>query len=163
MEEDNYGNLIDTWEELKDKNTGKVIASVILPTEEYTWERNTDHSINETLNIIIPSKYLFDNFKMKYGNEEGEYYDANSHLICFNPSVKYNTMQYLLIREELFMQFLQEHDLEVFWTILGEKQILGGNFNTFHGRLDFSGIYSMKNDGAIDGSISTFRLPAGEL
>jgi hypothetical protein len=159
MEEDSYGNLLDIWEEIKDKNIEKVIAPVIIPTEEYTWEKNTDYSINETFEFILPSKYVFDNLEMKYGDEEGEYNDANNQLICYNPSVKYNTQQYLLIKEEPFIQFLKEHDFEVFWTILGEKQIIGGDFRGFHGRLDFSGIYYLKDNGSIDGSITTFRLP----
>ena len=163
MEENNYGDLIDTWEELKDKNTRKTVASVIIPTEEYTWEKDFDYSIDEGFRIIIPSKYLFDSLNMKYGDEEGEYYDDTNQLICYNPSVKYNTKQYLLIREEPFLQFLRKHELEVFWTILGEKQIIGGGLRGFYGRLDFSGVYNLKNDGTIVGSINTFRLPAREL
>ena len=162
MEENNYGDLIDTWEELIDKNTGKTVAPIIIPTEEYTWEKDFDYSIDEGFRIIIPSKYLFDSLNMKYGDEEGEYYDANNQLICYNPSVKYNTKQYFLIREEPFLQFLKEHELQVFWTILGEKQIIGGGLRGFHGRLDFSGVYNLKDDGTIVGSINTFRLPAEE-
>jgi len=158
--EENYdGNLVDIWEEIKDNKTCKIIASVIIPTEEYTWEKDTDYSIDDTFNIIVPSKYLFNNLKMKYGDVEGEYFDNEHNLICYNPSVKYNSKQYLLIREEPLLKFLKENELEIFWTILGEKQILGGDFKGFHGRLDFSGVYHLNNDGSISSSIHTFRLP----
>jgi len=159
MEEDHQGNMVDIWENIKDKTTGKIISSVIIPTEEYTWEKDVDFSIDESFSFIIPSKYLFDNLKMKYSDKEGEYLDQDNNLICYNPSVEYKTKQYFLIRKEPFQKFLHENDLEIFWTFLGEKQILGGDFSRFHGRLDFSGVYHMQNDGTIVGSMNTFKSP----
>ncbi|WP_461246560.1 hypothetical protein [Treponema sp. R6D11] len=160
MEEDYQGNLVNIWEKLIDKETKEIIGSVIIPTEEYTWEKDVDFSIDETFNLIIPSKYLFDNLKMKYSDNEGEYLDQNNNLICYNPSVENNTKQYLLIKKEPFQKFLDENDLEIFWTFLGEKQILGGDLRGFHGRLDFNGVYHLKNDGTIIGSMNTFQLPS---
>jgi hypothetical protein len=159
IEEDYDGSQVNIWEEIKDKDTGKVITSVIVPTEGYTWEDNTDYSIDETLNIIIPSKFLFEKLNMSYCDKEGEYIDSNKNIICYNPSVKYNTKQYLLIKEEPFLKFLQENDYEIFWTILGEKQLLGGDYSHSHGRLDFSGVCYLKNDGTVESSMNTFRLP----
>jgi hypothetical protein len=159
LEEDYDGNQLNIWEEIKDKDTNKVITSVIIPTEEYIWEKDVDSSIDESLGFIIPSKFLFENLQMNYGDEEGEYFDTNKNMICFNPSVKYNTKPYLLIKEEPLLKFLQENELEIFWTILGEKQLLGGNIRTFHGRIDFSGVYYLKNDGTVESSMKTFWLP----
>jgi len=158
MEEDYQGNEVDIWENLIDQKTNKIISSIIIPTEEYTWGKDVDFSINESFNFIIPSKYLFEGMKMKYSDKDGEYLDQNNNLICYNPSVEYNTKQYLLIRKEPLQKFLQENDLEIFWTLLGEKQILGGDLEYFHGRLDFSGVCYIQNNDNIVGSINTFPI-----
>jgi energy-coupling factor transporter ATP-binding protein EcfA2 len=161
VENDYDGNQLDLWEDIIDRTNKNKIGSIIIPTEEYTWEKDTDFSIDESLRLIVPSKFVFNGLKMNYGDEEGEYLDIKRNLICYNPSIKYDTKQHLLIREESLLKFLQENDLEIFWTILGEKQILGGDIS-YHGRLDFSCIYHLKSDGTFEGSMNTFRLPGSD-
>lgn len=65
-------------------------------------------------------------------------------MICFDPSVNHKTLSCLLVRKEEFAAFLEENNLDVFWTELGEKQVLGGSMesNRRYNRLEISGTFS---------------------
>jgi hypothetical protein len=156
IEQDDYGNPIDIWDKIVDKNSEKNIAPIIIPVEEYTWEKDNDYSIDDTISLIKPGKFIFEGLNMQYADDEGYYLDETGNLICFNTSIKYNSKQYLLIKKIPFLDFLNKNDLEMFWTILGEKQVLG-DFSAFSGRLDYSGIYYF-DENVIKGHIKTFRL-----
>jgi hypothetical protein len=56
----------------------------------------------------------------------------------------------------LFLKFLEEKGYAFFWTILGEKMILGNMLSGSRptGRLEISGAYTIKED-KIDGQITT--------
>jgi hypothetical protein len=63
---------------------------------------------------------------LRSGGVEGSFFAADGALVAYDPSVRQPGAGACIVRREAFVQFLEENDLEVFWTILGEKMILGG-------------------------------------
>lgn len=96
---------------------------VALTTEKYYWEEEFDYSKIDSLSFMKPSKFLFDGLNMKYSKNDGEFIDKDGNIICFDASVFSNSHQCLLIRKENFMKLLDENNLTICWTVIGEKQI----------------------------------------
>lgn len=74
---------------------------------------------------------------LSYGEREGEFINNTGEVVCFEASVYNGSKSYLLIKKEPFNKYLEDNNLQVFWSVLGEKQIISGNT----GRLEFSGAY----------------------
>ena len=64
-------------------------------------------------------------------------------MAAFDPNVHEKGPTALLLRKDILEKYLLENGLELFWVVLGEKQIVGGGDRMkFHGRLKMSGGYS---------------------
>jgi hypothetical protein len=146
------------WNEVHDRDSGKLIASIMYPINEYSWEAEFDNSKEESLNFSKPSEDLFYSLNLKYGEREGEFVDANGKLICFSTNVHHNSRSFFLIRKEAFNQYLSENDLSLFWIILGDKQMIGGRSyaDDYVGRLEIYGGYSCDN-GIISGALQNIK------
>ena len=59
----------------------------------------------------------------------------------------------LLIDKKTLTEFLDKNGYAIFWTLLGEKQLIGGNHfrDDFVGKLEISGAYTLTNRGKIIG------------
>ena len=58
------------------------------------------------------------------------------------------------------IDFLDKNGYAILWTLLGEKQLIGGSLTgrDFIGRLEISGAYTLKNSGKIiGGNCSKFK------
>ena len=69
------------------------------------------------------------------------------------------TSEELLIRKNEFLSYLKKHKLKVVWTIIGEKQIIGGTLSRtkedeYH-LMELSGSFKIDKDGNIVGNITT--------
>lgn len=146
---DEYFDDKGDWSEVHEKSGGKYICDVVVPTENYLWQAEEDKSQEDGVGHFRPNKLLFDGMNMRYGIDEGEFMDENSNLISFDPSVKNKTKGYHLVKKAPFLNFLRENDLQVVWTVLGEKQIIGGRgsqkFSEYR-RSEFSGSFSLGED-----------------
>jgi len=131
------------WTSVHDKKTGKHIAEVNVTAQGFLWEEEFDKSKEETISFLKPSTIIHKGMDLKYSQREGEFIDSSKVVQCFAPNVYYNSKSYLLVRKNSFLKFLNENNLKVVWTVLGEKQIIGGrSFETdYPGRLEISGAY----------------------
>ncbi len=118
---------------------------VALTTDKYYWESEFDYSKEDSLNILKPSQIVFEGLKMKYSHRDGEYRDENNSIVCFEASVYNESHQCLLVKKEELLKFLDENDLTLVWTIIGEKQIITHrhSYEDFIGLLQISGIVNM--------------------
>jgi hypothetical protein len=59
------------------------------------------------------------------------------------------------MKKKPFLQYLQENKLKIVWTILGEKQIIGGRTfrDDYIGMLEFSGAFYI-NENKINGTLN---------
>lgn len=148
-----------TKREICDKGTDCFIANVEVTTINYIWEAEEDHSKDDTLSILIPSKQLFDGMRMQYADKEGVFLDEVGNVICFDAcSVEKNT-NYLLIRKDSLMEYLKTHHKRIIWYVLGEKNIIGlHNYRSIPDLpmwLVISGTYTLDETGKVLGGLRT--------
>lgn len=131
------------WRDVYKHN--EFIGSVIVPTEHYSWSHDIDKSKVETISYLKPSSTIYNGMALKYGDNEGEFIDGSQHLVCFAPNVNEDSKSFLCVKKKPFLKFLADQKLSVFWTVLGEKQVIGGNsFGIgFSGATIFNGVYSI--------------------
>lgn len=92
-----------------------------MTTESLNWEEEYDYSKEFPIQIIKPSAYVFKKMNLDYGRKEDEFINEDGKSVCIDPSVSNKSQPYLLIKKELFLKFLQENDLEIFWTVVMKK------------------------------------------
>jgi hypothetical protein len=105
----------------------KDIGKVIVTTQEYDWEEEFDNSKEDTVSIIKPSQFLYELLELKDGFREGEFVNEHGTVLCFDPSVNYVAPSCLLVRKSVLQERLKAKNLSIFWTVLGEKQVINQN------------------------------------
>lgn len=112
-----------------------------------------DCSVDDSIRIRLPARPLAEGMQLNWTGEEGRYNDLSGRLAAFDPSVKLPGPGALLVRQDALKQYLAANGLELFWTLLGEKQIIGGAAQGNAGWLQFSGSYRLTSHG-IQGEIT---------
>jgi hypothetical protein len=76
-------------------------------------------------------------------------------MISFDPPVKHESSSCLIVRKDSLLKFLEENNLRIFWTCLGEKQIYGDFYHKIQNTkwLELSGVYTLV-DNEVVGSIN---------
>lgn len=127
-------------------------CSVCVTIDEYRHEDGYDCSIEETVGLKTPSRWMMEKMGLKWRGDEGKYYDQFGNLVCLDPTVSVEGPSTLLVRKDKFMEFLDKNNLEVVWTLLGEKALIGAGTPTEWRKI--SGAYRLQ-DGLVVGSCST--------
>ncbi|MCW9232873.1 ATP-binding protein [Klebsiella pneumoniae] len=142
---DYYGG--SDWTSVIDKESGAKIADVSVSAVNYLWENEFDKSKTDTLSFLKPSFLIFDKMCLKNGKEEGSYEDKDGNIVCFASEALNKSKPSLLIKKEPFLKMLNENNLDIVWTLLGEKEIIGGALTSNHhyGRIEFSGSFYFDN------------------
>ncbi|MFB4958800.1 AVAST type 2 anti-phage system protein Avs2 [Enterobacter hormaechei subsp. xiangfangensis] len=148
---DHYGSL--DWSSVTDQDSGAKIADVSVTSINYLWEEEFDKSKTDTLSFLKPTSLIFDKMGLKDGKYEGSYEDKYGSIVCFATEALNNSKAHLLIKKEPFLKMLNENNLEIVWTLLGEKGVIGGSLSSIHqyGRIEFSGFFSY-DDGKLTGA-----------
>jgi hypothetical protein len=149
----------EKWRDINDKESQQLIAKVIVSTENFLWEEEFDKSKEDTISFLKPCISIYEGMKLKYSRKEGEFLNSSDEVVCFAANVYHNSKSYLLIKKIPFLNYLEENDLNIIWTVLGEKQIIGGRMFSsidpeYDGRLEISGSFFFKND-CIEEKINT--------
>ena len=105
--------------------------------------------------------WIVDNMHLRWNGVEGHFYDEWGNLIAFDPSVRFPGPGALLINRDVFLKFLNDNDYDLLWTILGEKNIIGGRLSPedWKGRLELSGAYRIHHGNV--GSSKCKKFPNG--
>ena len=144
----------DGWTRGRDKAIPK---PVLVTTDRYMLEGNVyDCSVDDAIHIYLPAKWIVDRMELSWNGIEGSFFDQDSKLIAFDPSVRAPGPGALLIKKEAFLKFLNANGYEILWTVLGEKNILGSasSREEWPGRLEISGAYRLEQE-KVTGSFST--------
>lgn len=136
------------YEEWTQGNNNRIPKEVLVTAESYLWERGYDCSIDDTISIYTPCKWLVDRMGLRWNGVEGHFIDIQGNLIAFDPSVKVSGPGALLINKDALLRFLNENGYDILWTILGEKRIIGGGMSQseWKGRLEINGVYRIYNE-----------------
>jgi hypothetical protein len=112
-------------------------------TYEYLCEKSTyDCSMDKTVNIHLPSRWLATKMGLRVHGRRGDFVDEKGNLVTFDPSTREAGHGALLVRAANLREFLQRENLAVFWTLLGEKNIYPPDRQGWLGRLTVLGVYS---------------------
>jgi hypothetical protein len=147
-----YNNQEDVW----GRNGDRLPAPVVVTTTSYTRESSSpDCSIDETISALMPSAWLIQQMGLRWSGGNFRYVDSSNELAALNPSVEEAGPSALLISKEKLIRFLNENQFVLFWTVLGERLLVGGHSQEWNGRMELSGCYSISKDQIISGLIST--------
>ena len=154
---DYYGG--SDWVSVIDRNSKDKIADVSVTSINYSWEEEFDNSKTDTLRYIKPSFLIFDKMGLKNSKVEGSYEDKDGNIVCFATEAVNNSRAHLLIKKEPFLRMLNENNLNIVWTLLGEKGVIGGSLisKNHFGRIEFSGAFYLDN-GKLNGSSKIYSI-----
>ena len=136
-------------------------VQLLISTDSYGWESSeSDASLEDGISLNLPCKFIVEELGLRIGATEGEWVDKNGSLVACDPCVYTVGPSTLLLEQSALSKLLTDHDLSVFWTLLGEKQIIGGDSSAHIGHLEVNGAY-LYRDGRIDGVSKPIFFAAG--
>ncbi len=112
---------------------------VIIATSEAIGEISRDKS-GVNYRYEMPCKTVFEGMKLQYGSTDGEFTNIHDEKVVLNKD-----SSGILIKKKEFVEFLKISDLEIVWTVLGEKN----SFSMSAERNYFavlSGVYYLENN-----------------
>ena len=148
---DYYGG--SDWTSITDQDSGTKIADVSITSINYLWEEEFDKSKIETLKFLKPSSLIFEKMGLKSNKTDGSYNDTYGNIVCFAAEALNDVRTHLLIKKEPFLRMLNDNNLDIVWTLQGEKGVIGGSLSSNHhyGRMEFSGSFYFDN-GELNGA-----------
>jgi hypothetical protein len=136
-------NGAENWTALEGSN-----IKVMVTTTEAVGEMSQDKS-GAHFRYDMPCKLLFEGMKLQYGKEDGTFVNSEGETVALS-----HYKGGILMRKDYLIHFLDENNLDIVWTILGEKNALGGGFGD-HG-VDYfkviNGVYTT-NANTISGNL----------
>ena len=127
--------------EKTDLKLDKKTFQLILPTTTYLKSERSNMIKN---NYSKLSNSLFKGLDLKYNEYNTFNYDSENNLISFDTiELEGFRENNLIIRKKELLDYLNENNLNIFFTILGEKRILDHENSKLQ---SFSGVYYFKND-----------------
>ena len=132
-------------------------CEVLVTTDQYLQERGYDCSIEDSISMYLPAKWIVDKMNLSWCGKDGRYFDGAGRLVAQDPSIEEVGPRALLMDKDLTMEFLNCNGYRLVWTLLGEKDIRGNmdREENWPGRMEISGYMRMK-DGLLSGKASTF-------
>jgi hypothetical protein len=146
-------------------DNGRIPTDVLVADDEYASEsRGFDCSLDGSVFIALPCRFLADGMKLSWRGREGCWYNAAGDLVAFDPSVQQQGPHVLLAKRDALLAFLEKQNLTLFWTLLGEKRTIGGPVGRSHdykGHLEISGGYVLETTKLVGKMRSLFQRPVG--
>ena len=106
--------------------------------DSYSYESGTyDCSIEESTLISMPSHSLMKGMKLDFDKIDGRYIDSERALVAID---LLESPSGLLMSKKHLQNYLKENNLGVFWTLISEKDHIGGDYydRTWLGKLEIS-------------------------
>ena len=131
MSIDSVGNV--TWPIVERSIERKIPEDVIdvdlMPAaSRVLWEEEYDASQEETTAFYIPCGNIIDALQLGQKANDGYYHSKDGTLVCFDSDLC-GIGKGLLIRADYLNKYLEDQDVRLMWTCIGEKQYFLGNHN----------------------------------
>ncbi|HEV2971656.1 MAG TPA: AVAST type 2 anti-phage system protein Avs2 [Pirellulales bacterium] len=149
------------WSRQARMNGRELPAEILIANDGYAWESGGfDCSVDGTIFIELPCRFLADGMQLSWRGVEGEWVNQKNELCAVDPSVRSKGPRVLLVRHDALSDFLTSNGLTLFWTLLGEKRTIGGSMSgaDYNGYLEINGAYVLK-DGAVSGQKHVRYVP----
>jgi hypothetical protein len=124
-----------TWRILEDSN-----LKVMISAQEGVGHLDGDDS-GTHFHYKIPCKKLFEALDLEYANQDGELQNPAGEIIFSNVSPSG-----CMIRQDALTKFLDENDLEIVWTLLGEKNAFYDREFAKDIRKSYSAVFTLVNE-----------------
>ena len=105
----------------------------------------------------MPAAWLIQKMNLRWSGGNFKFVNSSNKIIAFDPSTEETGPSALLISKNEMEKFLKENKLMLIWTVLGERQIVGGDSQEWHGRMEMSGVYGLTTNSAIEGSLKMWH------
>ena len=128
---------------------------VVVTDDSYLNEFTLDCSHSGSVSVKLPCKWLVNEMKLHHKYLDGRFYDKQDNLTTITTSIfKESFPSVLLIDKKALIEYLNKNGYTIFWTLLGEKQLIGGSHSRddFVGRLEISGAYALNMKGKVVGN-----------
>lgn len=99
----------------------------------------------------MPCQIIFDGLNLQYDKKDGNFNDKNGELIVININD-----DGVLIKKDRLDDFLKSKNLEIIWTILGEKSSTNLSFENNH-FAHISGVYHLDEKKELKGAVTLFQ------
>lgn len=121
----------------------------LMPISEYEWEMGgREQSLSDSISIYSPAKEIIKGLSLSPLLEQyGHWINDNKELVFFDPSMNEKGSPSALIQTNILFDWLEENDLQLIWLVGGEKQLFTSMASNFFGRLIFSGIFTLTENG----------------
>lgn len=86
--------------------------------QEYIWEQYQDQSIEDTIRVLLPAKWIVEEFGL-IQETEGKWY-REKDLVCFDSGID-NSESGFWIRYDYLIEYLNKNNFNIGWTIYLEK------------------------------------------
>jgi hypothetical protein len=115
----------------------------------YLHERGYDCSVEEGINITLPSKTLSVGLNLTWSGRVGVFNDKDGQRAAFDPSVIEDGPGALLVRRDLLENYLESQGLVLVWAAFGGKQYMQSerHENDWKGEMQMNGAYKLTSKG----------------
>ena len=128
-------NYLGQEEEQDFRQENTAPCYLITTANDYTAEKDSPFCTNEESSYMFPSKFLMEQMNLTWDGSFG--YATNGSTVIVN-----GQNNALFIKKKFLLEFIEENELDVVWTVLGEKQKITDGFGRdFPGRAEFSYTY----------------------
>ena len=136
----------------------KIPAKILVTDDQYLSSGSSiDCSTSETISVKLPAKFLVDEMKLTQNYIDGRFFDNNGNLVAFYPPIfDEKAPSCVLIRKDKLVDFFRVKKYSLVWTLLGEKNIIGGGgIGQPLGWLEIDGAYTLNGRYEIVGTKKT--------
>jgi hypothetical protein len=130
-------------------------VDLMVVDDEYMQEGNAkDASVEDGFSIKLPCNYMYRGMNLSSSLTDGMYKAHDDSIVLMDPSVGQKGPGVLLGDKGKITEWMEQNDLTLVWTVLGEKMGLGGRREDRTGRLSVHGSFIMKGK-RLNGGINT--------
>lgn len=133
----------------------KIPAKILVTDDQYLSSGSSiDCSTSETISVKLPAKFIVDEMNLVQTYTDGRFFDDKGELTAFDPIVFDNDMpRQVFIRKDKLADFLKRKGYALFWTLLGEKNMIGGGgIGQPLGWLEIDGAYTLNGRSKVVGA-----------
>lgn len=125
---------------------------LITTANDYTAEKDSPFCANEGSSYMFPSKYLMDKMNLTWNGSFG--YAVNGNTVIVN-----GQNDTLYIKKSFLLEFIKRNELDIVWTVLGEKQkITDGLGREFPGRAEYSYTYYLNEKDRVSQNHKVYNI-----
>lgn len=127
--------------------------SIHIPFDENLWEFNNYLEKDFNKNLLKPSKLLFDEMNLEYGDNDNVLYSNDTELmidLSNGDNFEYN----LIINKKELLSFLNKNNLDIIWLIHGFKITYENWSHNYDKQLYIEGIYYLNANYKLVGNLT---------